>query len=176
MTISPPHDDRKGQYISNKAQRGSLLEELRAERASHDNDKIGKALLWLKGLGWRKMALLGFILVVDLLELTAIDAQVPLGQLVTAQTLQEAFEPPLLHGRFLAERGLGHHFANLKDRLGEAQVIGVQRSLECGAIHQGPNGKMHRKEGVELLAHAIGGVGAQDLELSTLMRFDLIDH
>src|SRR2546430_15215092 len=50
----------KGQYISNKAQRGSLLQELRAGRASHDNDKIGKALLWLKGLGWRKMALLGF--------------------------------------------------------------------------------------------------------------------
>jgi hypothetical protein len=37
-------------------------------------DKIEKLLLQLKGLRWRQLALLGFVLVVDLLDLPTVDA------------------------------------------------------------------------------------------------------
>jgi hypothetical protein len=37
-------------------------------------DKIEKLIIKIKGLRWRHLALLGFVLVVDLLDLTAVDA------------------------------------------------------------------------------------------------------
>src|SRR5437764_12542693 len=38
-------------------------------------DKVEKAIIRFKGLGWREVAFLGFILVINLLDLLSIDAQ-----------------------------------------------------------------------------------------------------
>src|SRR5258708_29687064 len=61
---------RKGQYISLK----DPLTSLRSKRIKQV-DKIKKLIIRLKWLRWRHIALLRFILVVDLLDLTAVDAQ-----------------------------------------------------------------------------------------------------
>src|SRR6266568_3474454 len=70
---------RKAQYISNKGHGYRLRQVFGALGSSQDDDKIGKALLWSKGFRRRESALLGLVLVVDLLELAAVEAQVPLG-------------------------------------------------------------------------------------------------
>src|SRR5216683_2458798 len=63
-------DKHKAQYISLK----DLLTSLRSKRIKQVN-KIKKLILRLKWLRWRHIALLRFILVVDLLDLPAVDAQ-----------------------------------------------------------------------------------------------------
>src|SRR5712692_2817705 len=61
-------DKHKAQYISLK----DLLTSLRSKRIKQVN-KIKKLILRLKWLRWRHIALLRFILVVDLLDLPAVD-------------------------------------------------------------------------------------------------------
>src|SRR3989442_12833033 len=63
------------QYISLK----HLLWDLRSERIKQVN-KVKKLLLRLERLRWRHLALLRFILVVDLLDLPAVDTQTPSRQ------------------------------------------------------------------------------------------------
>src|SRR5260370_24851347 len=76
-------------------------------RASHEKsrgqrikqvDKIEKLRIGIKGLRWRQLALLGFVLVVDLLDLATVDAQTTCGQDVLGhlvpQALQEWLRPP----------------------------------------------------------------------------------
>src|SRR6266581_9213734 len=53
-------------------------------------DKIKKLLLRIKGRRWRQLALLGFVLVVDLLDLTAVDAQATCGQDVLGHLVPQA--------------------------------------------------------------------------------------
>src|SRR5947199_4180413 len=57
----------------NLSSTGDLL--LRWKKRVNHLNKILKALLWQKGLGRRQMALFGFVLIVDLLDFTTIDAQ-----------------------------------------------------------------------------------------------------
>jgi len=66
---------RKAQYISLK----HLLRDLRGERIEYF-DKVEKSILWLKGFGRRYIAFLGFVLVVNLLDLPSIDAQKTRGE------------------------------------------------------------------------------------------------
>src|SRR5229473_3092050 len=70
LASHPLQGDRKGQYISLK----NLLMSLRSKRIKHLN-KVKKLILRLERLRWRHMALLRFILVVDLLDLPAVDTQ-----------------------------------------------------------------------------------------------------
>ena len=51
----------------------------RSERIKQVN-KIEKLILGLKRRRWRQLTLLGFVLVVDLLELATVDAQTTWGQ------------------------------------------------------------------------------------------------
>src|SRR6266702_3218647 len=62
---------------------------LRGERIKQGN-KIEKLILRLKGRRWRHLALLGFMLVVDLLDLTSVDAQATLGQDVLGHLVPQA--------------------------------------------------------------------------------------
>src|SRR5260370_31307130 len=68
-----------GQYISNKGHRYRLRQLFGALRSNQHEHKIRKALLWPKRFRRRERALLGFVLVVDLLEFAAVDAQAALG-------------------------------------------------------------------------------------------------
>ena len=75
---------------------------LRGERIKQ-LDKIKKLILRIKGLRWRHLTLLGFILVVDLLDLPTIDAQATCGQDVLCHLVLQARRatarlPPLAQG------------------------------------------------------------------------------
>src|SRR5260221_11334159 len=63
----------------------------RAERIKQF-DKIEKLLLRLKGLRWRQLPLLGFVFVVDLLDLPAVDAQPPGRQDVLGHLVPQALQ------------------------------------------------------------------------------------
>src|SRR6266851_6631157 len=79
-TGSRCHQDKhKAQYISNKSHRYRLRQLFGALRSNQHEHKIRKALLWPKRFRRRERALLGFVLVVDLLEFAAVDAQAALG-------------------------------------------------------------------------------------------------
>src|SRR5216683_392468 len=94
---SHPHEDKhKAQYISNRDEWCGLGQQFGALGSHHHDHKILKALPRCKGLGRRDIALLGFVFFVDLLDLSAIDAQVPLGQQVASQALQQALSAPAL--------------------------------------------------------------------------------
>jgi hypothetical protein len=97
------------------------------------------------------IALLGFVLLRDVLDLPALAAQVPLGQQVASQAVQQALGAPALEGWFLLCLALliGHRLADLKDRLAQTQAIGVQVRLQSGAIHQSADRVMHHKQRVE---------------------------
>src|SRR5579859_8214769 len=73
--MSHPNEDRhKAQYISNKTHRRPLGELCGALGSQQHHHEIRKALLWLKRLGRSRVALLGFVLPIDLLEFAPIDA------------------------------------------------------------------------------------------------------
>src|SRR2546428_4516817 len=84
---------------------------LRGERVKQV-DKIEKLLLRLKGLRWRQLALLGFVLVVDLLDLPAVDAQTTGWQDMLGHLVPQALEQRL--GRLLWRQGEGQ-----RDHLGQ---------------------------------------------------------
>src|SRR5437899_8955769 len=73
---------------SHEKRRGERIQQL---------DKIEKLLLRSKGLRWRYLPLLGFVLVVHLLDLPAVDAQPTGGQDVLCQLVPQA-----------RKQGLGH--------------------------------------------------------------------
>src|SRR3989442_1407226 len=83
-----------GQYISNRDKWSGLSELFGALRPHHDDHKILKALPRCKGLGRGYIALLGFVFLIDLLDLPAIDAQTPFGQQGASQALQQALGAP----------------------------------------------------------------------------------
>src|SRR5258708_12032696 len=72
QACSPFQGSRKGQYISLK----DPLTSLRSKRIKQV-DKIKELIIRLKWLRWRHIAFLRFILVVDLLDFTAVIAQAP---------------------------------------------------------------------------------------------------
>src|SRR5260370_28702579 len=77
---SHPHEDKhKAQYISNKGHRYRLRQLFGALRSNQHEHKIRKALLWPKRFRRRERALLGFVLVVDLLEFAAVDSPAGVG-------------------------------------------------------------------------------------------------
>src|SRR5713226_8620409 len=101
---------------------------LRGERIKQV-DKIEKLLLRLKGLRWRHLALLGFVLVVDLLDLPTVDAQTTCRQDVACHLVPQALEQWL--GRLLWLQGEGQrdHLGQFKESFGKAEAIGVQLCL-----------------------------------------------
>src|SRR5712692_9165825 len=65
--------------------------QLRGERIKQV-DKIEKLILRRKGRRWRHLALLGFVLVVDLLDLPTVDAQATGGQDMLGHLVPQALE------------------------------------------------------------------------------------
>src|SRR6266851_692832 len=78
-------DKHKAQYISNRDKRCSLDQLFGALGSHHDDHKLLKALPGFKRLGRWDIALLGFVLVIDLLELPTVDAQPPQQALSAAR-------------------------------------------------------------------------------------------
>src|SRR5438270_7346951 len=66
----------------------------RGERIKQ-GDKIEKLLIRLKGFRWRHIALLGFVFVVDLLDLPTVDAQATRGQNNACHLVLQALEQGL---------------------------------------------------------------------------------
>ena len=75
------------QYISLK----HLLRDLRGERIEYF-DKVEKSILWLKGFGRRYIAFLGFVLVVNLLDLPSIDAQKTRGEQLPCDMVEQTLD------------------------------------------------------------------------------------
>src|SRR5216684_7544863 len=112
------------QYISLK----DLLTSLRSKRIKQVN-KIKKLILRLKWLRWRHIALLRFILVVDLLDLPAVDAQATWWQDGARHLVLQALEQRLgCLFRFQGERQIDH-FGQVKESFGKTEAIGVQVAL-----------------------------------------------
>src|SRR5260370_16124587 len=84
------------QYISNKGHRYRLRQLFGALRSNQHEHKIRKALLWPKRFRRRERALLGFVLVVDLLEFAAVYSQAALGEYIVSQELRESLGAALL--------------------------------------------------------------------------------
>src|SRR5438270_2051438 len=93
-------------------------------------DKVEKLIIRLKGLGWRHLALLGFILVVDLLDLTAIDTQVTWRQDLAPHFVSQPQEQWL--GCLLRLQGEGQidHLGQVKESFRKAETIWVQMGLD----------------------------------------------
>src|SRR6266446_7586680 len=160
-----------GQYISLK----DPLTALRSKRIKQ-LDKIKKLIIRLKGLRWRYIALLRFILVVDLLDLTAVDAQATWWQDGACHLVLQALEQRLgCLFRFQGERQIDH-FGQLKESFGKTEAIWVQIALHSRLSHESPHGIMREKDPVEFLVHPVGCLGTQDFALHPLVRFDFVDH
>src|SRR5207247_1323292 len=71
---------------SHEKRRGERIKQL---------DKIKKLILRIKGLRWRQLPLLGFVFVVDLLDLPAVDAQATGWQDVLGHLVPQALEQQL---------------------------------------------------------------------------------
>src|SRR5260370_18167433 len=96
--MASPQSLRRGgeaiaQYISNRDKRCSLGQQFGALGSHHDDHKLLKALPAFKGLGRWDIALLGFVLVIDLLELPSVDAQAPPGQQLPSPATQHPLPP-----------------------------------------------------------------------------------
>src|SRR5713101_2414364 len=112
-------DKHKAQYISNRDKGCGLGQQFGALRSHQDDHKIFKALPRFKRLRWGQIALLGFVFLIDLLDLPTSDAQASLRQQVTSQPLEEALGVPPLHGWLLLTSLIGDRFADLKNRFGK---------------------------------------------------------
>src|SRR5436305_1578247 len=147
-------DDPCGQYISLKGK--SHL--LREGKANLHPDEIFKAFIWLEGRGRWHIALLGFIFMVDLLDLASIDAQAPLGQERANQACAES-----LHDLLVMLGSENHLIINrlvdLKDGFGKAETIGVHPCLSRRLHHHGSHGIMGQNGGVDFLADSLRRLG-----------------
>src|SRR6266702_118087 len=78
-------------------------------------DKIKKLILRIKGRRWRHLALLGFVLVVDLLDLPTIDAQAAWGQEVLSHLVPQTRQQR--RSRLLGLQGQGQieHLGQFKE-------------------------------------------------------------
>src|SRR6266480_4514566 len=148
---------------------------LRGERIKQV-DKIEKLLLRLKGLRWRHLTLLGFVLVVDLLDLPTVDTQTTCWQDVLCHPVSQALEQWLGCLLWLHGEGQRDHLGQFKESFGKAEAIRIYCCLHCGFRQQHPYGVMSQVDPVELLTYPLGRLGAQNLALGSLVRFDLIDH
>jgi hypothetical protein len=72
---------------------GHLL--VRDGKANLHEHKIFKSFMRLEGFGWREVALLGFVFVVDLFDLAPIDPQATHGQHLEGHLVLQARKPRL---------------------------------------------------------------------------------
>src|SRR3989440_10015612 len=99
-------------------------------------DKIKKLILRIKGLRWRQVALLGFVLVVDLLDLPTVDTQTTCWQDMLGHLVPQAREQLL--GCFLWLKGESQRdrLGQLKKAFGKAEAIKIPRVLRGGLSQQ----------------------------------------
>ncbi len=112
-------------------------------------DKIEKLILRIKGRRWRHLALLRFVLVVDLLDLPTIDAQATNWQNVLCHLVPQALEQGLsgllgLHGESQRDR-----LGQFKESLAKPEAIRIQFCLHRGLRQQGAHGIMGQGDAVE---------------------------
>jgi DDE superfamily endonuclease len=162
---------RKPQYISLK----DLLSKIKSERIKQ-LDKVKKLISRIKGLGWRHIPLLGFVLVVDLLDLTPIDTQATNGQHLEGHLVLQAHQQRLSGLLWLQGERQVDHLRQVKESFGEAEAIWVQMGLHGCLSHEGAHRVMGQKDPIEFLDDSFGRLGAQDLALSSLVRFDFVNH
>src|SRR5439155_7871529 len=96
---------------------------LRGERIKQ-LDKIKKLILGIKGGRWRHVALLGFVFVVDLLDLATVDAQATLRQDVLGHLVPQARKQG--RGGLLGLQGEGQrdHLGQFKEAFRKTETIG----------------------------------------------------
>ena len=123
-------------------------------------DKIEKLILRIKRCRWRHLALLGFVLVVDLLDLPTVDAQATWGQEVLSHLVPQTRQQR--RSRLLGLQGQGQieHLGQFKESFRKTEAIGVQFGLHSALRQQDAHGIMSQVDPVELLAHSFGSLGA----------------
>ncbi len=136
-----------------------MIVQLRGERIKQV-DKIEKLILRRKGRRWRHLALLGFVLVVDLLDLPTVDTQATGGQDVLGHLVPQALEQRLGRLLRLQGEGQGDHLGHFKETFAKAEAIRVQLGLHGGLRKPEAHGVMSQVESVELLAYPFRGLGA----------------
>src|SRR6266700_6061727 len=178
------------QYLSNKEKRGDGGHGRAATRAntshlrtSHGKfhlerikqvDKIEKLILRIKGRRWRHLALLRFVLVVDLLDLPTIDAQAAWGQDVLGHLVPQADQQRASGLLGLQGESQIDHLRQCKEPFAKTEAIRIQFALYRRLRQEDAQGIMGQVDPVEFLVHSFGRLGAEDFPLGSLVRFDLI--
>ena len=133
---------------------------LRGERIKQC-DNIENLLLRPKGLRWRHLTLLGFVFVVDLLDLSAVDAQATDGQDVLGHLVPQA----------LQQRGSGLRWppsvraSEIISVSSKSPSVKLRRSGSSSAStaaceSRDAHGVMGQVDPVEFLTHPFRGLGA----------------
>jgi hypothetical protein len=77
--------------------------------------------------------------------------------------------------RAAIREGQRDHLGQFKETFAKAEAIRVELGRDSSLRQQDAHGVMSQVDPVELLAYSLRRLGAQDLALSSLVRFDLID-
>src|SRR5258708_18649139 len=101
-------------------------------------DKIKKLLLRIKRCRWRHLTLLGFVLVVDLLDLPTVDVQTTCWQDVLCHLVSQALEQRL--GCLLSLHGVLQRYklSQLKKTLSKVETIRIPLCIQARFLHTGP--------------------------------------
>src|SRR5690242_2752713 len=148
--IRPEQGSMKAQYISLKG----LLSKKGSQRINH-LDKVQKVLMRLKRFGGRHLPLLGCMLVVDLLDLTAIDTQPTRWQDHLSHLVTQA-PAKWCSGLWFQDKGQVEHLRHLKQTFCKAEAIGIHPGLHCRLRQEEAHGIMGQKQPIEFLPHSFG--------------------
>src|SRR6266702_1960648 len=178
VTIHQPTDAEwerftisQGGASANTSHLRTAHRKFRCQRIKH-LDKIEELLSWLEWLRWRYPTFLRFVLMIDLLDLPTVDAQPTHGQHMACHLVPQALEQR--HDRLLWLYGerKREHLGQFKESFTKAQPIRVQFCLHRCLGQERPHGIMGQVDAVEFLAHPLPRLGAEDLALPPLRRFD----
>src|SRR2546421_10735975 len=92
-------------------------------------DKIEKLILRIKRCRWRHLALLGVVLVVDLLDLPPVDAQATWGQDVLGHLVPQADQQRASGLLGLQGESQGDHLRQFKEPFAKTETIRIQFAL-----------------------------------------------
>ena len=123
-------------------------------------DKIEKLILRIKRCRWRQLPLLGFVLVVDLLDLPTVDAQATCGQDVLGHLVPQAGQQRASGLLGLQGESQIDHLRQFKEPFAKTEAIRIQFGLHRRLRKPDAHGVMGQVDPVEFLLHSFGRLGA----------------
>ena len=123
-------------------------------------DKIEKLILRIKRSRWRHLALLGFVFVVDLLDLPTVDAQATCGQDVLGHLVPQADQQWASGLLGLQGESQVDHLRQFKEPFAKTEAIRIQFALYRRLRKPDAQGIMGQVDAVEFLLRSFGRLGA----------------